>query len=77
ACQEIHLISTCGSEFKEGHRLTGSLAKPTVSPSILSYGDEKTEKPRCHSFITKGKIKYMWDCGHALAGKSVMLPPIE
>jgi hypothetical protein len=77
ACQENHLIDTTETGFSNGHQLKGSLARPTISPSILSYGDKKTGKPRCHSFITKGKIKFMLDCTHSLAGKTIALKPFE
>lgn len=50
--------------------------KPTISPSILVNG---TIKPypgmiRCHSFVTDGKIQYLSDCTHDMAGQTVDLP---
>jgi hypothetical protein len=77
ACQENHVVSTVETGHSMGHQLKGSLAKPTIIPSILSYGDKSAGKPRCHSFITKGKIKFMRDSGHAMAGKTVALKPFE
>lgn len=29
---------------------------------------------RCHSFVTNGKIQFLPDCSHALAGQTVDLP---
>jgi hypothetical protein len=29
---------------------------------------------RCHSFVTDGKIQFLADCSHQLAGKTVPLP---
>lgn len=68
----------------------GSLEKPTFTPSILVQGvipvteeehkrimgGEKIEpKPfRCHSFVTNGQIKFLNDCSHKLAGKTVPIP---
>jgi Family of unknown function (DUF6527) len=77
ACEESHLVHVAETAYAHGHHLSGSLAKPTITPSILSYGDKKTGKPRCHSFITKGKIKFMTDCSHAFAGMTVTLKPLE
>jgi hypothetical protein len=77
ACQENHVISTVETECSMGHRLEGTLAQPTIIPSILSHGDKSVGKPRCHSFITKGKIKFMRDSGHAMAGKTVTLKPFD
>ena len=50
------------------------MVKPTVSPSLLLHPSKDT--PRCHIFITDGKIKYLGDCTHELAGQTVdMIPP--
>lgn len=68
----------------------GSLESPTFSPSILVRGivpitdDEHTrimagEKFEpvpfvCHSFVRDGKIEFLGDCTHKLAGQTVELP---
>jgi Family of unknown function (DUF6527) len=31
----------------------------------------------CHSFVTNGKIQFLTDCTHALAGQTVDLPDID
>jgi len=31
----------------------------------------------CHSFVTAGKIKFLGDCTHALAGQTVDLPDMQ
>jgi hypothetical protein len=31
----------------------------------------------CHSFVTDGKIQFLNDCTHSLAGKTVELPEID
>lgn len=31
---------------------------------------------RCHSFVTDGKIQFLGDCSHALAGQTVDLPSL-
>jgi hypothetical protein len=71
----------------------GDIEKPTFSPSILVRGKrEITEEERqrilahekldipdmcCHSFVTDGRIRFLGDCTHALAGQTVDLPEIE
>ena len=58
----------------------GSFDAPTFTPSLLTWwGGEGTEMPlhRCHSFITDGKIQFLGDCTHALAGQTVELPDID
>jgi hypothetical protein len=53
----------------------GNLEKPTFTPSILVTMPIEGEKPKiCHSFVTDGRIQFLGDCTHALAGKTVDLP---
>ena len=57
-----------------------SLTKPTLTPSVLvSYsgadaGKNGAPPATCHSFIVNGKIEFLGDCTHALAGQTVDLP---
>jgi Family of unknown function (DUF6527) len=54
----------------------GNSEKPTFSPSIL-VRIERTDGSKtaiCHSFVTDGKIKFLNDCTHALAGQTVEIP---
>jgi hypothetical protein len=48
----------------------GSVENPTFSPSVLAIGPNL----RCHSFVTDGKIQFLSDSKHALAGQTVDLP---
>ena len=47
----------------------GDLTHPTIRPSILALG-----ALRCHSFVTEGRIEFLPDSTHALAGQTVPLP---
>lgn len=53
------------------------LEKPTVRASILNDPVEAIGYKRCHLFITDGKIQYLGDCGHELAGKTVDMVDVE
>lgn len=71
----------------------GDYENPTFSPSILvriphpeGYSREnpapkgwegKMVEDICHSFITNGKIQYLSDCTHSLAGQTIDLEPVE
>lgn len=76
-CHEPHRVPTKGEkawalEMREG--------VPTLSPSLLVHGwkaeDPKYKsQPRCHSFVRAGRIEFLGDCEHALAGQTVDLPP--
>lgn len=79
----------CGHYFNNTWTWNGDWEKPTVSPSILvrSIRDitddehakimagEKLDIPKtiCHSFVKEGKIEFLSDCTHELAGKTVNL----
>lgn len=75
----------------------GSMAQPTISPSILeksghfarpgdcwcTYNAAHPDNPSgfqchiCHSFVKAGRIEFLSDCTHALAGQTVDLPDWE
>lgn len=65
----------------------GNAEKPTITPSVLTWGDPNPNADpehdptgkyrngwRCHSFVTDGRIQFLTDCTHALAGQTVDLP---
>ena len=59
----------------------GDQDKPTIRASILVF-EGKDNPPfkkqhRCHSFVTDGKIEYLGDCTHKMAGQTVELPDME
>ncbi|MEH6477690.1 MAG: DUF6527 family protein [Sneathiella sp.] len=60
--------------FGDGPNWTfnNDLEKPTVSPSLLVCASYP--KQRCHSFVKDGKIQFLNDCFHELAGQTVELP---
>jgi hypothetical protein len=45
---------------------------PTVQSSILF---DALPVVRCHLFIENGKIRFLKDCSHELAGQTVSLEP--
>lgn len=53
----------------------GDIDAPTFSPSLLVNGD--MPEHRCHLFLERGKIRYLQDCHHELAGKTVECPEWE
>lgn len=81
-CHTIHIPRVGGP-----HPWTwnGSLELPTFHPSILVNfranpdaveGFEEWRTARvCHSFVTDGRIQFLDDCTHELAGQTVDLPP--
>lgn len=76
-CKEAHGVWVDGAV----NDLTGAqwdwnhdLAAPTISPSILVIADRsRPDAHRCHSFVREGRIEFLSDCTHELAGKTVPL----
>lgn len=57
------------------HQFNGDMDSPTLSPSLMcwyEYGEEKT-RYCCHSFVKDGKMQFLSDCTHPLAGQTVDL----
>lgn len=50
----------------------GSMDRPTFTPSLLC--NQHHPESRCHSFVADGRIQFLSDCHHALAGQTVDLP---
>ena len=57
----------------------GRLDLPTLAPSIACWAGEEGGRRRnfCHSFVLEGRIQFLGDCYHALAGQTVDLPGWE
>lgn len=77
-CEMHHQVYVKGEAKGNGPKWgwNGSKEKPTFTPSILvryPWGEERKECV-CHSFVTDGKIRYLNDCTHKLAGEIIELP---
>lgn len=79
--QYMYMCPGCGYEHAFGlksegghHEFNMDLDNPTVSPSLLQ---NFTPGSLCHSYIKEGKIQFLSDCQHPLAGQTVELPEIE
>lgn len=65
-CKSFHMITSAG-----GWVFNGNMDKPTFSPSLVADANSNSV---CHSFIRDGKIEYLSDSHHVLAGQTVDLP---
>lgn len=58
----------------------GDVDAPTISPSVLvtydgaDAGEPDAPPSRCHHFVRAGRVEFLADCTHPLAGKTVDLP---
>lgn len=85
-CEAGHTIGIGGNNA--GWGWNGDTQKPTFEPSVLSHpmkrsfdeADPENESPKplpgCHSFVRDGKIEYLSDSEHDLAGKTVDMVPL-
>jgi hypothetical protein len=82
-CQSRHLIKVKTHQNRRGWGFNGNHDKPTFTPSVLVTYDgpdagqerdgDRAPPARCHSFVTDGKIQFLGDSTHALAGQTVAL----
>ena len=71
-CDEAHAVRVGGEHPGPKWSWNNSLDRPTFQPSLLVNGREEVRNPavpRCHSFITDGRIQFLGDCTHALANQ--------
>ena len=77
-CKETHAVPVAGHSSGRGWEWNGSLEYPTLNPSILcNVGGANHMQPICHTYIRDGKIQFLGDCTHELAGKIVDIPEWE
>ena len=87
-CNSSHRISVGeGPGPRWGYN--GNPGAPTFTPSVLVTWTEPSDDPAefddvakdkqlvCHSYITDGRIQFLSDCTHALAGQTVDLPAFD
>ena len=68
-CKENHAYT------KDRWTFNGDYERPTFTPSLL-YGKDGRHRI-CHIFMTDGKIQYLSDCEHELAGQTIECPDYE
>lgn len=82
-CKHYHSIPVTGPK---AWTFNGDFNRPTFQPSILVRGTDydcdadgrpiasTVRDSVCHSFVTDGRIQFLADSTHALAGQTVDLP---
>lgn len=70
-CECGHYVRTAGPK-KSIWQWNGDVKKPTVTPSLLIHSTLT-----CHSLIRDGRIQFLGDCTHKLAGQTVDLPDFD
>lgn len=79
-CGQWHMITTKEPNGRGAKwSFNGDVERPTFNPSLLVRSEFNNGKPSavCHSFIRDGRIQFLSDCTHALAGQTVELREVE
>lgn len=64
--------------IRSGHYCPGQEGKDCWCTYEARLGEPAPFKCTvCHSFVTDGRIQFLGDCTHALAGQTVDLPDLE
>lgn len=79
ACESMHDFAV-EAAFRNGARwsFNGDGERPTFSPSmnigVGPFPDGRTE--RCHYHLIAGRLQFLGDCTHTMAGKTVDCPDV-
>lgn len=79
----FHFIWTLPGPDHPHWEFDGNEECPTFSPSLLGEGkfwiaeEERWIDYVCHSYVRAGRIQYLGDCTHELAGQTVPMVPWE
>ena len=79
-CEDTHLIPVKPYD-PTGWDFNNDFDAPTVSPSVLVYAHDRMpprkSQPQCHTFIRDGRIEFLSDCTHHLAGQTVPMVSVK
>lgn len=79
-CRSCHSLATkkpnnCGAMWTWNESIESPTFSPSLNVSWHYHGSDGVRKDfRCHSFIRDGKIEFLTDSTHRLAGMTVELP---
>ena len=85
-CQGCNCTHTIRTKGPGPCGWNGDVEKPTFTPSVMvtwpanpaasdEFKEWRTER-RCHTFITDGRVQFLADCTHELAGQTLDLPDL-
>jgi len=79
-CKQLHGFYVDSPNPSNGARwqFDGNLSAPTFNPSmnITAHDEEYGIHDVCHYFLRAGKLQFLSDCTHKLAGQEVELPDL-
>lgn len=77
-CGWLHVLNIDPEKARPRWTFNGDVERPTITPSINATVERLADPApkRCHSFVTDGRIRFLDDCTHELAGQTVDLPAV-
>lgn len=69
-CEDHHMVPVQGDG---AWSFNGDLAAPTLQPSVLCRVPHVDGERVCHAFVASGRIQFLSDCTHKLAGQTVTM----
>ncbi|MDI6838263.1 MAG: DUF6527 family protein [Rhizobiaceae bacterium] len=81
-CDGAHAVTVEDAPNRQGPiwGYNGDPERPTFTPSIFVNAPGRHHNPQapsCHSFVRDGRIQFLGDCTHALAGQTVDMPDFD
>jgi hypothetical protein len=76
-CEFTHSVNVGGPEGPVW-TWNGSMDSPTFSPSLLIWQKRRGQRETlCHLFVEQGKIRFLSDSRHRLAGQTVEMEDVN
>lgn len=69
---DLELVTITPSVLVHPHK---AFVNHDLDGDALTAPENVTTTPRCHSFVADGRIQFLADSTHSLAGQTVDLPP--
>lgn len=81
-CKSYHspIVKPFTNEKGASWTFNGNLEKPTFHPSVLTrVAFTNNEKPPkvCHLFVVDGRLQFLSDCTHELAGQTIEMEEVN
>ncbi|MBV8885775.1 MAG: hypothetical protein JO235_17515 [Chroococcidiopsidaceae cyanobacterium CP_BM_RX_35] len=75
-CSENHALYIRPNKALSGATwdFNGDIEKPAFYPSLLTIIEQSKRFKVCHLYVRDGKLQFLTDCTHSLAGQLVEIP---
>lgn len=74
-CDDVHMVPVT-PDNPDGWSFDGNYDAPTLTPSLLTRHGGRPGDRICHLFVRGGRLVFLADCTHTLAGQTVPMGPV-